>query len=413
MTIRIPPGFTREEHPAGVTLFREGDSGDAAFLIESGCVEIVLERDGPPRRLDMLSGNDLFGELALIDGLPRTATARTVVPSVLLRIDRGYFEDLLERAEPMVHYLLRLLLLRFRNERSAQARGLEASAGGALPAAHDPTQDPAADLHAHALRTLTLSSDLSAAVHTDQLELRYQPILHLATGGLAGCEALVRWQHPRLGLIGPDEFIPLAERSRLIHRIGAWVLQRALDDWPALRARCRPAPGERPFVSVNLSAPELSAPGIAEAILQALAERGIDPAELRIELTETTVIGNLEEVSAVTNRLRAAGVGIALDDFGTGYAGLSYLQDLPFTCLKIDRLFVGHLQDSERSHQIVRASLELARPLGLVTVAEGIEEEAVGTRLAAMGCTYGQGYFYARPLTRADFLAWGGTAAAG
>ena len=409
MTIQIPAGFTREEHPAGVTLFREGERGDSAYLIESGCVEIVLEEAGQPRRLDMLTGNDLFGELALIDGLPRTATARTVVPSVLLRIDRGFFEDLLGRAEPMVHYLLRLLLLRFRNERSSQSH----PDGPAPGPAAAPSPDAAGDLHASALRTLTLASDLSAATQTDQLELRYQPILHLATGGLAGCEALVRWQHPRLGLIGPDEFIPLAERSRLIHRIGAWVLQRALDDWPALRARCRPAPGERPFISVNLSAPELSAPGIAEAILQALATRGIDPAELRIELTETTVISNLEEVSQVTSRLRAAGVGIALDDFGTGYAGLSYLQGLPFTCLKIDRIFIGRMQVAERSHQIVRASLELARPLGLVTVAEGIEEEAVGAQLASMGCTYGQGYHYARPLTRADFLAWGGASAAG
>ena len=407
MTIPIPAGFTREEHPAGVTLFQEGAQGDAAYLIESGCVEIVREVEGQSRRLDMLAANDLFGELALIDGLPRTATARTVVPTVLLRIDRGYFEDLLARAEPMVHYLLRLLLLRFRNERSALARADDAAPRTEAP----PDQDPAADLHAQALRTLTLSSDLSAATQSDQLTLRYQPILHLASGGLAGCEALVRWQHPRLGLIGPDEFIPLAERSRLIHRIGSWVLQRALDDWPALRSRCRPAPGERPFISVNLSAPELSAAGIADTLLQSLAERGIDPAELRIELTETTVISNLAEVSAVIGRLRGAGVGIALDDFGTGYAGLSYLQDLPFTSLKIDRLFVSHMQVSERSHQIVRASLELARPLGLVTVAEGIEEEAVGTLLASMGCTYGQGYFYSRPLTKADFLAWPGALA--
>lgn len=408
MTIPIPAGFTREAHAAGVTLFQEGEQGDAAYLIESGCVEIVLEAGGQPRRLDMLAADDIFGELALIDGLPRTATARTVVPTVLLRIDRGYFEDLLARAEPMVHYLLRLLLLRFRSERSALARRGEAAP--APSERHAP--DPAAGLHAQALRALTLSSDLSAATQTGQLELRYQPIVHLASGGLAGCEALVRWQHPRLGLIGPDEFIPLAERSRLIHRIGNWVLQRALDDWPALRSRCRPAPGERPFISVNLSAPELAAAGIADTILESLAERSIDPAELRIELTETTVIANLQEVSAVTNRLRSAGVGIALDDFGTGYAGLSYLQDLPFTCLKIDRIFVGHMQVSERSHQIVRASLELARPLGLVTVAEGIEEAAVGSLLAAMGCTYAQGYHYARPLTKADFLGWQGGAAA-
>jgi EAL domain-containing protein (putative c-di-GMP-specific phosphodiesterase class I) len=416
---RIPAGFTREEHGANVTLFREGDRGDAAYLIESGCVEIVLESGSQARRLDMLSRDDLFGELALIDHLPRTATARTVVPTVLLRIDSGYFEDMLARCDPMVHYLLRLLLGRFRNERASLLRSASAAGVAQAPADGEAAAGPrqpagqARDLHEIALRTLTLSSDLAAAIDEDQLELRYQPIVHLDSLTLAGYEALVRWRHPRLGLIGPDEFIPMAERSRLIHRIGQWVLHRALRDWPALRARCAPRPGEAPFIGVNLSAPELSSPGIAESVLEALAQRKVDPRELRVELTETTAVGNLQDVSAVTTRLLEAGVGIALDDFGTGYAGLSYLQGLPISCLKIDRVFVSRMGTSERSLQIVRAALELARPLGMVTVAEGIEEAGVGELLASMGCTYGQGYLYARPLSLTEGLAWKAPGAAG
>lgn len=395
-------GFSRERHAAGVILFREGEPGDSAYLVESGCVEITRSVDGRDHRLELMSRHDLFGELALIDGLPRSATARTVVPTVLLRVERGYFEDLLQRSEPMVRHLLRLLLERLRSERERWAGGRS----GPGPAAEARAADgPAigADAQGGALRHLMLASDLAAAIDADGLELRYQPIVHLGSGAVTGCEALLRWQHPRLGWIGPDEFIPMAERSRLIHRLGRWVLERALRDWPALRRRCATADGQAPVLSINLSAPEFSAPDIAGHILDRLAAHGVAPAELRVELTETAVVDNLEPVAAMAGSLRAAGVGLALDDFGTGYAGLSYLQGLPVTCLKIDREFVRHLRDSDRSRQIVRASLELARPLGLGTVAEGVEDEATGALLAEMGCSHGQGYLYARPLPLQEF----------
>ena len=406
MHLQDSAGYSRESHAAGVILFREGEPGDAAYRVESGCVEITRSVAGGEHRLELMSCHDLFGELALIDGLPRSATARTVVPTVLLRVERGYFEDLLQRSEPMVRHLLRLLLERLRSERERWA-GAGAGVGASVPAAAEPAAARASaadtEVAGGALRHLMLASDLAAAIDADGLELRYQPIVHLGSGAVTGCEALLRWQHPRLGWIGPDEFIPMAERSRLIHRVGRWVLERALSDWPALRRRCAAADGQAPVLSINLSAPEFSAPDIARHILARLAAHGVAPAELRVELTETAVIDNLEPVAAMAGSLRAAGVGLALDDFGTGYAGLSYLQGLPFTCLKIDREFVRHLRDSDRSRQIVRASLELARPLGLGTVAEGVEDEATGALLAQMGCSHGQGYLYARPLPLQEF----------
>jgi EAL domain-containing protein (putative c-di-GMP-specific phosphodiesterase class I)/CRP-like cAMP-binding protein len=402
MQLQDTAGFSRESHAAGVVLFREGEPGGAAYLVESGCVEITRAVDGREHRMELMSGHDLFGELALIDGLPRSATARTVVPTVLLRVERAYFEDLLQRSEPMVQHLLRVLLERLRSERARWAGASVPAAATAEPAAaRVPTAG--AEVAGGALRHLVLTSDLAAAIDADRLELRYQPVVHLATGAITGCEALLRWQHPSLGWIGPDEFIPMAERSRLIHRVGRWVLERALRDWPALRRHCAAVGGQPPVLSVNLSAPECSAPDTARHILERLAARGVAPAELRVELTETAVVDNLEPVAAMAGSLRAAGVGLALDDFGTGYAGLSYLQGLPFTCLKIDREFVRHLQDSDRSRQIVRASIELARPLGLGTVAEGVEDEATGALLAEMGCSHGQGYVYARPLPLQDF----------
>ena len=188
--------------------------------------------------------------------------------------------------------------------------------------------------------------------------------------------------------------------------VGAWVLQRALRDWQPLRALCSEGLVLPPFLSVNLSAPELCGANIVQQVHASLLEHGMPADQLRIELTETTVIQSVEAVSRATQQLRAMGVGIALDDFGTGYAGLGYLQALPFSSLKIDRSFVGKMCSSERSFQIIKSALELSSLLGLSTVAEGIEDEAVGQLLTEMGCTYAQGYHYARPMPLAQLQAW-------
>ena len=186
-----------------------------------------------------------------------------------------------------------------------------------------------------------------------------------------------------------------------------WVLQQAVTDWGRLRALCLQDPTHHPFMSINLSAPELCGPGIVESIQACLVASQMQASELRIELTETIVISNLDGITATLEQLRAMGMGIALDDFGTGYAGLSYLQMLPFSCIKIDKAFVQQMHTSQRSFQIIKSALELSRMLGLTTVAEGIEDGAIGEALADLGCTYAQGFHYARPMTLETLVAWG------
>ena len=400
--IPVPAEFSRESFEAGVTVIESGAPGDCAYLIESGCCEVLVPADGGLRRIDVLSRDDLFGEMALLDNLPRTATIRTLVPTVLVRIERRYVQSLLEQTDPVIQYLMRLLLYRFRSERAAASA--QASAVAAPSWMQRPDRQPAFDPHAAALRTIWLARDLTQAIEGGQLELHYQPVIALHSGAVAGVEALVRWRHPTLGLVAPDEFIPLAERTRVIHRVGRWVIRRALDDWPRVRALCDAA--MPPFLCINLSAPELSEPDIVEFIGGALAERALDGTELRVELTETVVIASLQSVARVAEALRAIGVGIALDDFGTGYAGLSYLQDLPFTTLKIDRSFVGRMLGAPRSLHIVKSALALAAPLGLSTVAEGIEDAAAAQLLRELGCTFGQGYLYAAPMSVTALQAW-------
>lgn len=402
MTPRPARDFARVDVGTGQTVFQVGDPGDAVYLVESGECEILVPDAGGLRRVDVARQNQLFGEIALLDGGPRTATVRALVPTVLVRIERAHVQALLAGADPLLRHLLQLLLERFRSERAARMQvsaGVRAAAGAAVAALAGPT--------AHeAVQALALAHDLEEAVALGQLSLHYQPIVHLATGDLAGFEALIRWHHPTRGPIPPDRFIPGAERSGAIRQVSHWVLNRALDDWPRLAMLCDGAAQEPGFVSINLSASELVDPGMVSTVGASLRHRGIAPAHLRIEMTETTMIADPTGVGRVIEGLRGVGVGVSLDDFGTGHSGLSILQVLPVSCLKIDRAFVAQLGAAERSLQIVKSAIDLARPLGLSTVAEGIEDGATAQRLRELGCTYGQGYHYARPLPIDELAAW-------
>jgi EAL domain-containing protein (putative c-di-GMP-specific phosphodiesterase class I) len=384
-------------------VFQWGDPGDSAFVIEEGCVEVLTGVGSAQRRIAILTDGAMFGEVALLDRRPRTAAVRTLVPTRLIRIDRSHVEELLLRSDSVIQYLMQLLLARFRSTHDAPGLQQRQSASGNTGIT-DSTD--AIDLHKAAVRTLSLAQNLSDAIDRQQLELYYQPLIAFDQLAVVGYEALIRWHHPNLGLINPAEFIPLAERTGLIHRIGQWVLQRAMADWAELRLHCTHDGQNPPFMSINLSAPELAGGDIVQTIQNCLAQHSMNARELHIELTETTIIQNIDAVARSLHQLRALGVGIALDDFGTGYAGLDYLQSLPFTCLKIDKTFIQQINQSERSVHIIKAALELARSIGLSTIAEGIEDARIGSQLAALGCSHAQGYHFAKPMPKQQMGAW-------
>lgn len=388
-------GLPREQIAAGAEVFRFGEPGESAYVVESGRVE-VLAADGRP--LALLGVGALFGEVALLDQQARTATVRALEPTTLLRIERDHVQALLKRADPVIRHLLTLLLARFR---SAYPGAMTAPA----PGSQAPDQEAA-------LRTLMLTRDLDYGLAHGQLELFYQPLIGFAQRNLLGFEALVRWRHPVLGMIMPMEFIGLAEKTGLIHQLGQWVLQQALSDWAQLRTFCHPAVGLPAFISVNLSAPELSDRAIVGQVRDLLGRHAIPPRELKIELTETVIIEDREAVGSVLEQLSALGVAIALDDFGTGYAGLDTVKSLPIACLKIDKTFVQDIGQSLRSYEIVQSAIQLALSLGLTTIAEGIEDDETANRLSEMGCGVAQGYHFARPMPLADVAGWLADAAA-
>ena len=242
-------------------------------------------------------------------------------------------------------------------------------------------------------------SSLRRALERGEILLAYQPIVDLASGRLAGFEALVRWRHPSRGLISPDEFVPVAERSGLINQIGSHVLELAAGDLATWQTDF---PQQPPlFVSVNVSSRQLL-DDLPARIEDLLARSQIASGSLRLEITESLVMNNPDMAARVLEEIKGFGVKLALDDFGTGYASLSYLQRFPFDVVKIDKSFVQAMARTDEPDAIVRSVLNLADGLRLSVVAEGVEDEEVRDRLEQLGCTYGQGFLFGQPMEAGD-----------
>ena len=251
-------------------------------------------------------------------------------------------------------------------------------------------------MHARAMDRLGLERDLRGAVERGELFLQYQPIVSLATGSVRGFEALVRWRHPERGVIPPAEFIPIAEETGMIIPVGRWVLREAcrqVSRWQMLSPLDGPLP-----VSVNLSGKQFLQSDLLEQVQEVLRETGLDSRGLKLEITETVVMENIETATRTLEQLRALGVELSIDDFGTGYSSLSYLQRFPVNTLKIDRSFVSRMTESEGTAEIVRTIMKLAQNLGMDVVAEGVETEGQRAQLRGFECELGQGYFFSRPM---------------
>ncbi len=255
-------------------------------------------------------------------------------------------------------------------------------------------------MRARAADLLRRGAELRRAVEREEFVLHYQPVFALGSGAVHGFEALVRWRHPRLGLTGPADFIPLAEEMGLIVRLGRWVLAQACHQARAWRER-HPAFAQLEM-SVNVSARQLDDPGFIADVVGALCDAGLDPRGLRLEVTEGVLAESPAAAGRVLHELRALGVVASIDDFGTGYSSMSQLQHLPVTALKIDRSFIARVAEGDKELEIVRAVVGLAHNLGMEVVAEGIETEGQAARISALGCRWGQGYFFSAPIDAGD-----------
>jgi EAL domain-containing protein (putative c-di-GMP-specific phosphodiesterase class I) len=252
----------------------------------------------------------------------------------------------------------------------------------------------------HALDMLRVERDLRRALDEDQFVLHYQPKIDLETGHITGAEALVRWEHPTRGLVGPSEFILVAEERGLIVPLGEWVMHEACRQNKAWqKAGMAPLP-----IAINLSAVHFQQSTLLRTVQQTLHDHALPVHCLELELTESSILQNSNATISTMNRFKAVGVMLALDDFGTGYSSLSQLKGLPLDNLKLDQSFVRGLPDDTDDLAICTAVIAMGRALGLKVIAEGVESTAQLAVLRALGCDVGQGYLFARPLPAQQFL---------
>ncbi len=256
-------------------------------------------------------------------------------------------------------------------------------------------------LHAKATRRLIIERDLSSAIDKGQLSLYYQPVIDTSTLKIVAAEALLRWQHPTLGRVSPDEFIDSAEDSGLIIRLGQWVIREACHQLKRLQTQGTPM-----TIAFNCSAPQLSEPGFAEFLLNQLISCQVDPSWLEIELTESAAMADFETTLKTLQKIRRTGVHVALDDFGTGFSSLNHLCQLPVDILKIDKSFIKALGTGQNNEKLLRAIVAMGHALGLTLHAEGIETEDELALLQSLQCERVQGYYFSAPLSDHEFDQW-------
>lgn len=374
----------RHQLAAGEVLFDKGDRGDCAYIIESGAIEICHDAHLPGGVVARLGVQELFGEMALFGERTRSAGARAAEPTILTLVTHDYLGERLQGANPMLRHLLRTLSNRCRE----LLKGNFAESGAAFTA--QPEEDRDRKL-AHA--GLQAEQELTLALERDELQLYFQPIVRLSNLRLAGFEALLRWPHPQRGMVSPAEFIPVAEESGLINRIGCWIVDRACAALARLGA-------ERPelelFMSINLSSRQFDDPELLPAIDRALLQHAVDPSRVKLEITESVLLQRLDQGLRLLLACRERGLKISLDDFGTGYSSLSYLHRLPIDTLKLDRSFVLQLDAGLAGTKIVAAVIKLAHELGMDVISEGLETKQQIDSLRALGADLGQGFYFSR-----------------
>jgi EAL domain-containing protein (putative c-di-GMP-specific phosphodiesterase class I) len=370
---------TRRELFAGEVLYRQGDPSDCAWLVEQGAIELTSMQGRRTVGHGVLGPGELIGELGMLDGAPRSATATARGATVLLSIEHDQFLDRLDSGDPIVRTLVDSLLRRTRAIIASLPTDI------ALPAEDSACDDPEDRIGIDKIR---LEAQLRDAIDTGTLEVRYQPIYDIPAGRVASYEALVRWELPERGPVSPAEFIKLAEETSLIVPVGEYVLDRVIEVLTGLRDG---GTDPLPSIAVNLSAKQLVEPGMARQIVARAQRAALPPGTLKLEVTESRML-DYAPVAAVMQHCREHGVPFALDDFGTGYSNLTHLYKLEFEFVKVDQAFARHMFESPRAMAIVEAIVAMAHGIGADVICEGVETREQLERLRELGVRYAQGY---------------------
>jgi len=428
-SIEIQTTFDTDEY-----IFREGDPGDCAYIIDNGMVEVAFDKDGRKLVMATLTKGEILGEMAIIDRLPRTASARAIVPTVVTAIPLDYVSQKIEQSDPTVRMFLRLAMARYRDLNARLGQVFEGLSLGHSESATDAFASSTMELKNVMQQLLEMQQRIDSAVtkpiHSDssplfgektleitkllvteekllkaamakkEFRLHYQPIVDLASNRIVGCEALVRWNHPSGELLLPSRFLTQVESSDLIIDLGYWIAEEACHFQSRL---CNDFQHDL-FVAINLSGKQFDDQFLVPSLADIMDKTGARRERIKFEITESLLIDNPELATKSLHQLKETGAKLAIDDFGTGYSSFSYLHRFPFDTLKIDRVFVGAMSRSEKSHQIVKSLVNLSHDLGMDVVAEGIESAQEAELMRNFNTSFGQGFYFSRAVNETEFV---------
>lgn len=380
----------------GSFIIREGEIGNCAYLIQFGIVEVLINTSDKPLKICEYGPGELIGEMAMIDHLPRTASIRALTTCELIEISHNDFTHRLKIADPILNQVMKLILKRYRE--------LLSKSSDASLAINDyknvceQNVSEKVQQNTEIIDTFTKSYEIQEAIKNNELIFYYQPIVSSQTKKIAGFEALVRWLHPKKGMIFPDEFIPLCENNGLITDITFKAIEQVAIDYERFQSVAKPSTTEEKFfISINLSVADIE----NQVLLRKLEDspfRSDSNSRLHIEIVESIFIEKPEVAKNFINQCREMGISISLDDFGTGYSSLSYLQEFEFNTLKIDRKFVSTMLSNKKSMLLIKMIVGLAQKLNLEIIAEGVETEEEYEAIKAMGIECIQGYYFSKPI---------------
>ncbi|MCD8496764.1 MAG: EAL domain-containing protein [Alphaproteobacteria bacterium] len=382
---------------AGDIIMRQGEPGHAAYIIESGRVEIVLEQPGgKAQSVGTRGAGTIIGEMAIVDNAPRTATVRAIEDCELLEITADDFGRRLNAADPVLKMTTQVILTRYR-DMLTRADISRDSLNWPPPESLELDYAQSSD----ALANIKIANEFKEALNHDEISLHYQPIINLQTGEVAGFEALMRWFHPEKGFISPGIFIPVIEESGLIVLASRWALREACLALKRIENRAGYL-DRKLFMGVNFSSHDFASEDFVDGVYTTISESDVDPSQVHLEITERLLIHQPDNAKETLEMCRKAGMSIAIDDFGTGYSSLSYLHYFPIDTLKIDQSFVRDMTKNDASLELVKSIISLGKNMKMKVIAEGVEHKEEGLLLRDLGCDLAQGYYFARPAAEKD-----------
>lgn len=379
----------------GEVIFKQDDKGTCAYLIDSGEVQVF----NGDVALAILGSGEIFGEMAIIDGSRRAATAIAVTDCCVLKVSKTQLNERISDSDPVVRYLISVLLTRLRDTLSSTGK-VSDHTKPKLNKSNKVISLNDFKSNRDVVEKIKLESALKDALGAGEFSMNYQPILNFETGNISGFEALMRWNSPERGFVRPDIFIGVAEETSLIIPMGHWIIDQSIKDFAIIKNQLI-ADGkysEPMFMSINIAAKQFNDKKLFKVLTRAIEKYDIEAGEIKLEITERVLLAG-EFVFDWILRAREKGFSVALDDFGTGFSSLSYLANLAVNNLKIDKSFVEKMIEDPKTKSIVKSVVDLSKSLGLTVIAEGVETQEEWNILEELGCDYMQGYLFSKPLT--------------